>query len=119
MEGHIPAPQLVSVTVTVTASGLAVVPVRMFVWLQVGDLTSLAGNARDERGNAEEGEGAHVDDVVEKDGLMWCGCGDGNGRINGRGWVRSEWITRGERGRSGYVLDPRAKSCCGLGVRKV
>lgn len=67
MEGHIPAPQLVSVTVTVTASGLAVVRV---IVLRVSDLTSLAGNTRDERGNAEEGEGAHADNAVERDRVI-------------------------------------------------
>ena len=48
--------------------------------LRASYLTSLAGNTRDERGNAEEGEGAHVDNAVERDGVvMRCGCVGENG----------------------------------------
>ena len=44
------------------------------------DLTSLTSNARDERGDAEDDEGAHVDDAVDWDGaVIRCGCGGENG----------------------------------------
>lgn len=65
MEGHIPAPQLVSVTVTVTGEMLAVVSliakVREHVRREVRLHTSLASNGCDERGDAEDEGGAHVD----------------------------------------------------------